>query len=374
MPPLDVVAPDQPARRAKARGYNRHVPTLRELAAVCNVSPATVSRVLNGSERVRPETRERILAMMRELDYVPTRAARTLSTKESGLIAVILATAAHPELEHPFFQGLLEQFRHRICEAGYDPILLTGEALGAGDQYYVRRLRMHNVDGVLFLSVRGEDVEIDELRKTGIPIVAFDPEGIGPFAARIQSDNVAAGASVAEHLVAIGRQRIATITGLPETAPSRLRLEGFAGALAAAGRELPPEYVVPGDFYATSGMAGTEQLLSLPEPPDAIFAMSDLMAIATIQTLQRRGLRVPEDVAVVGFDDIRFARLVTPPLTTVRQDLDTLGRLAAETLVAMIRDRDLEPPTLTVPTTLVVRESTGGSTLEEDARSVLDLL
>jgi LacI family transcriptional regulator len=121
-------------------------------------------------------------------------------------------------------------------------------------------------------------------------------------------------------------------------------------------------------------MAGTEQLLALPEPPDAIFAMSDLMAIATIQTLQRRGLRVPEDVAVVGFDDIRFARLVTPPLTTVRQDVDTLGRLAAETLVAMIHDRELEPPTLTVATTLVVRESTGGSTLEEDARSVLDLL
>jgi LacI family transcriptional regulator len=328
--------------------------TIRQVARLSGVSVATVSRVFNDYSDVRPETRERVLAAARELDYAPSAAARTLVGRRSQLVGVVLFTGhEHPDIEHPFFQDVLVGLKHGIGAAGYDLLLFATEQPGA----YLRRARHHRVDGVVLWGLDRADAEIPKLLDARMPLVAVDLEVEGERASWISSDNVGGARLAVRHLHELGHTRIATITGLVETKPGRERLEGYRSEIESLGLDGPPAHEQRGDFYADSGETAMRALLALPEPPTAVFAASDEMAIGAVRAVGAAGLRVPDDVSVVGFDDSRLATLHQPPLTTVRQDRIGLGFAAARALAATIERADETPAPSILPVELVVRAS-----------------
>ena len=338
--------------------------TIQQLAAQSGVSVATVSRALNGSPEVSEATRRRILELARDLDYTPSAAARTLVSRRSHVVGVILETGpGHPDLLHPFFQEVLVGLKHGVGRLGYDLLLFASEEPGngfGGTHSYVRRAGHHGVDGAIIMGFDGRDPEIEKLAKSGLPCIAVDADLGGPRTGVVMSENRQGAALAVRHLRELGHERIATITGTA-TPPGADRLEGYRDELATQGLEPREEYVVEGDFYDESGYRGTRQLLELDEPPTAIFAASDLMAAGAIRAASDLGMRVPEDVAIVGFDDIGLASLIQPQLTTVRQDMHGLGEAAANGLARMIDDPESPPARELVPTRLVVRASSGAN-------------
>jgi LacI family transcriptional regulator len=192
-------------------------------------------------------------------------------------------------------------------------------------------------------------------------LIGIDLDVAGEHATFVASDNIGGARLAVRHLHSLGHTRIATIAGPQDTKPGADRLLGYRAEIGALGLEVDPAYVVEGDFYTTSGETSMRSLLDLPNRPTAVFAASDLMAVGAIRALHAAGLRVPEDVAIVGFDDIRLAELVVPPLTTVRQDMIGIGIAAARALVEQIENADGTPPVLTLPVELVVRASCGAA-------------
>jgi LacI family transcriptional regulator len=335
--------------------------TIRELARRCGVSVATVSRVFNNYPDVSEKTRARVLEIARELDYTPTAAARTLVTRRSYLIGAVLSTRTRaPELKHPFFQDVLVGLKHRVGELGYDLLIVSSESEnGSGEVGYLRRCRHHHVDGVVVWGLDERDPELQKLVRSRIPCIGVDLPALGLRTGNVMSDNVDGAEKAVDHLHGIGYDRIAFVSGLLTTSPGVDRLVGYRRALERLGLPYRDEYVEEGDFYLESGYAAMQRLLDLSEPPEAVFASSDLMAVGAIRAAQDRGLRVPHDVAVVGFDDVQIAPLVQPALTTIRQDKEGLGAAAGEALIRMIEDPTASPPAVTLPVELVVRDSCG---------------
>ena len=321
-----------------------------------------MSRVLNDYPDVAPETRARVLEAIRTAGFVPDRTARSLVTGRGQVIAVILETGrGHPDLLHPFFQEVLMGLRRSVSASAYDLLLLSTPGDGLT---YERRIRHHRVDGVLLMGARGSDPGIAEILAAGVPCMAVDLDVHGRRAGSISSDNVEGAALAVRHLHTLGHRRIALIGGPLDTKPGADRLAGFRREVAWLGLQPHPAYEREGDFYPESGQAAMNALLDLPEPPTGVVAASDLMAAGAIQAVATRGLRVPADVAVVGFDDIQLAELLRPPLTTIRQDKQGLGAVAADALLALIADHEAEAPVVTLPVELIVRESTGVRLLE----------
>lgn len=338
--------------------------TIQQLAAKSGVSVATVSRALNGSPEVSEATRKRILELARQLDYTPSAAARTLVSRRSHVVGVILDTGpGHPDLLHPFFQEVLVGLKHGAGSLGYDLLLFASEEPGngfGGTHSYLRRAGHHGVDGAVVLGFDGRDPQIARLAASDLPCIVVDADLGGPRTGFVMSDNEEGARLAVRHLHELGHERIATITGTLGTRPGADRLDGYGYELADLGLELPVEYVVEGDFYDESGYRGTRQLLELAKPPTAIFAASDLMAAGALRAANELGVRVPEDLAIVGFDDIGLASLIQPQLTTVRQDMHALGEAAAAGLARMIEEPEAAPARELVPTRLVVRASSGG--------------
>ena len=326
------------------------------------MSVATVSRVFNGYDDVSDATRQRVLAVAEELDYAPSAAARTLVTQRSQLLGVVLFTGMeHPDIGHPFFQEVFVGFKRGIGANGYDLLLFATEQPGSSDSgahSYVRRARHHRVDGVLLMGVDREDPEVERLVESGIPLMAVDLDIVGRRG----------------RLRLVGQRRRRTARGAPSPRPGAPadrddqrpaghkpgadRMLGYRAELQALGLENRPGYEQGGDFYTESGEAAMRALLALPEPPTAVFAAADMMAIGAMRAVQAAGLRVPDDVSVVGFDDIQIAPLVNPALTTIRQDKVGLGLAAARALIEQIDNPEVTPPVLTLPVGLVPRAST----------------
>jgi DNA-binding LacI/PurR family transcriptional regulator len=271
----------------------------------------------------------------------------------------------------PFFAGMVRGVSAALAETGVQLLLLIAQALP--DRGWLERYVVGgHVDGVLLASLHGDDPLPGTLERAGVPAVLIgrpvdrggpgDRRG-GPPADRaapgsyVDADNRGGARQAVEHLVVKGRSRIATITGPADMPVGIDRLDGYRDALEAAGLPLEPSMMVAGDFSQASGTAAMEQLLTLQPPIDGVFAASDLMAAGAMQTLVRSGRRVPEDVAVVGFDDSATARSTDPPLTSVRQPLVEMGRTMASLLLHHILEADAAPNTVILPTELVVRSS-----------------
>jgi LacI family transcriptional regulator len=333
--------------------------TIRELAKLSGVSVATVSRVFNGYADVSPTTRERVLRLAEELDYTPTAAARTLVMQRSHVVGVVLSTGPdHPDLQHPFFQEVLVGLRHRLGEGGFDLLLLATE-LEDGARSYLRRCRAHQVDGVVLMGIDESDPDVRKLARSQIPCIAVDLDLVGRRTGYVVSDNRAGAAEAVRHLHSLGHRRIATITGMMTTKAGVDRLVGFRSELERLKLDYRDDYVHEGDFYDESGYEGAKAFLALPDPPTAVFAASDLMAVGALRAAVEAGRSVPRDLSLVGFDDIQLARLLQPSLTTIRQNKTGLGIAAAEAVIRMIEGNGAAPPAVTLPVELVVRASTG---------------
>jgi LacI family transcriptional regulator, galactose operon repressor len=335
---------------------------IRDVAKQSGVSVSTVSRVFNGYADVSAATRERVLTVARKLDYAPSAAARTLVKQRSEMVGVVLYTGAeHPDIHHPFFQEVLVGLKHGIGELGYDLLLFATErsTSAGGPHSYTRRARQHRVDGVVLMGVDRNDPDVDELVRSSVPVIAVDIDVVGDHTSYVASDNVGGARLAVRHLHSLGHTRIATIAGPSWTKPGADRTLGYRRELADLGLPILPGFEVEGDFYAESGERAMASMLALPDPPTAVFAAADMMAIGAIRAVQAAGRLVPDDVAVVGFDDIRVAELLTPPLTTIRQDMVGIGLAAGRALIEQIEDPDATPPVLTLPVELVVRGSCG---------------
>jgi LacI family transcriptional regulator len=327
------------------------------------VSVSTVSRVFNDYGDVSAATRQRVLEAARSVDYAPSAAARTLVRRRSQLIGVVLFTGfEHPDIGHPFFQDVLVGVKHAIGSLGYDVLLFATEQPGAsrgGPHSYLRRARHHRVDGVVLMGVDRSDPEVERVVQSQIPVIGVDLEIAGPSASWVASDNVGGARLAVRHLRALGHTRIATITGTPETRPGADRLLGYRAELQELGLEPRPGYEQAGDFYRESGEAAMRALLALPEPPTAVFVAADMMAVGAIEAIRHAGLSVPEDVALVGFDDMQLAPFIDPPLTTIRQDRVGLGLAAGRALIEQIEHPDRTLAALTLPVELIVRRTCG---------------
>jgi LacI family transcriptional regulator len=360
-----LTAPDQPGSG-----------DIRELARRCGVSVSTVSRALNDRRDVSAATRQRVLAMAAELGYRPNQQARALVRRRSDLVGVIwdtgyLATRGR----HPFLQDLLVGLKLAFASTGWHLLLLS--TADPGVDTHVRAARQHNVDGLILMGVDERDPAITALLASRVPCVAVDLPLHGRHAGYVTSDNRAGAAAAVAHLHALGHRRIATISGPRESLPGMERLAGYLYQAAKLDLAVPTGYVETGDFFLDGGRAAMQRLLALADPPTAVFAAGDQMAIGALDAVHEAGLDVPGQLSVVGYDDIEAAALVRPALTTVAQDSRRLADAAARLLSGLIAeartdgdDEDqgtggspghvrLAPGPRLVPNRLVVRASTG---------------
>ncbi|MFL6030972.1 MAG: LacI family DNA-binding transcriptional regulator [Gaiellaceae bacterium] len=328
--------------------------TIRQIADLAGVSLATVSRVMNGRSDVSPETRDSVTRVIRENGYTANRSARGLSAGRSGLVGVLV-----PLVYPAYFSGMLAGAAEALAELDLQIVLSpTG---GEHDREVSVLDRLHGVtDGSLMILPEESNAELTRLLDSGYRFVVLDP--LMPLDDRIPSVSAAhtSGADQAmQHLLELGHRRIGQITGPRHWVATEDRRRGYYAALGAAGILPEPALEVESIPEIVPGREAAERLLSLPEPPTAIFAFNDNIAIGAIQAARARGLRVPEDLSVVGFDDVEHATIVTPALTTVRQPLAEMGRTAVSLLNRLLERQRFETLHVELATRLVVRDSTG---------------
>jgi len=333
--------------------------TLEDVAARAGVSRATASRVVNGSPHVTSATREAVERAVRELRYTPNRAARSLAGSSSDTIALVVSEPSSRLFADPFFAGTVRGIAAGLADSRYQLVLLTTQA--DDDRPRIERhLLRGTTDGVLLLSTRRDDPLPSRLVRGGLPcVVAGRPGDDRPSIRRgvgfVDADNEGGARLAVDHLVAQGRTTIATVGGPTDMSVGADRHEGWRAALVDAGLKPGRELAVTADFTREGGATAAAKLLDKAPGLDAIFAASDLMAVGVLDTLRRQGRVVPDDVAVVGFDDSELALSTDPPLTTVRQPIEQIGRTMAEQLLAQLEGAS---PTGTIlPTSLIVRLS-----------------
>jgi LacI family repressor for deo operon, udp, cdd, tsx, nupC, and nupG len=331
--------------------------TLREVAERAGVSVRTVSNVVNDFPQVAPDTRAKVQRALDELGYQPNAVARTLRRGRSGLIALVL-----PELDVPYFAELTRAVIEQAAAAGYTVVVDQTD----GDPVRERELVMRGnraamFDGLIFNPLALGDADLRD-RPSSTPVVLLGERVVQGGLDHIMIDNVGAAELATRHLIALGRRRIAAIGDQSDESrqTGRLRTQGYTAALRAGGLEVVPELIRPtGFFHRSDGAAAMSDLLALPHPPDAVFCYNDLLALGALRTILSRGLRVPEDIALVGFDDIEDGRYSTPSLTTIRPDKTQIAKHAVHLLLNRLDGDESPPAEIPADYDLVIRESTG---------------
>ena len=334
-----------------------HGATLEQVAALAGVGRGTASRVINGSAHVSARSRAAVEAAVAELQYVPNAAARTLKTRRTDAVALVIAESEDRIFGEPFFAGVVRGISGALSSAGKQLVLLLSQA-GSRSAHLHDYLSRQHVDGVLLLSLHDDDVLPEVIRSRSLPMVVGGRGVGGPETAWIDVDNEHGAALAARLLVDTGCRVIGTITGPLDMTAGRDRYDGFRLALADAGHELPDELVAQGDFSQPSGARAMEELLARRPDLDGVFCANDPMAAAALQVLRAAGRTVPDDVSVIGFDDSPLALTTEPPLTTVRQPPEEMGRAMVELLLAQLADEASVGETRVLGTSLVVRAST----------------
>lgn len=330
-------------------------PTIKTVAARAGVGRTTVSRVVNGSDLVSADARSRVLAAIKELNYVPNSVARGLVTNRTDAVALVIPESESRLGSEPFFAALIRGVSGALAESRIQLQLMLVRDEAERDQL-TESLATRRVDGVLLVSVHSEDRLPGMLEEMGLPTVLAGRRDAGEQLSYVDSDNAGGAVEAVRHLLRSGRRRIATITGPQDMDVGRSRLAGWRTAHREAGMPVDELLVEAGDFTEGSGSRAMRSLLERVPDLDAVFAASDLMAVGALAELRRQGRHVPGDVAVVGFEDSVLARHTDPPLTTVRQPVEELGRTMARILTDITR-HGAPRQQLTLPTELVVRES-----------------
>lgn len=324
---------------------------IRDIARLAGVSTATVSKVLNNYSEVSDATKVRILKIVEEVGYIPNSSARALSTKRTWMIGIVYSEHLQIGLEHNFFSGILEAFKREVESLGYDVVFISGRDIG-----YLKRCQVRNVDGVFVVTADLMDTGLTELFDSTIKCVTTDvPYKSIPL---VYSDNRQGSILAVDHLTQLGHRRIAHIAGPLTSIAGQERLDGYRAGLAKANIEYNESLVIEAPEYdSNSGYVCMKQLLQLPQPPTAVFVMCDLTALGVIHAIHEHGLKVGDDISVVGFDDIELASHIHPALTTVKQNRKAIGRALAQILHRSINNEEVEERTI-IETKLIVREST----------------
>ncbi|POX64807.1 LacI family transcriptional regulator [Streptomyces sp. Ru62] len=344
------------------RGRGGRRPTLEEVAARAGVGRGTVSRVINGSPRVSDATRAAVEAAVAELGYVPNTAARALAANRTDAIALVVPEPETRFFAEPYFSDMLRGVGAELSDTEMQ-LLLIFAGSDRERQRLAQYLAAHRVDGVLLVSVHADDPLPDLLAQLEIPAVISGPRSAAESLPSVDSDNYGGARSAVEHLLSRGRRRIAHITGRLDVYGAQRRVDGYRDALREAGHPVDELLIVPGDFTDEGGRRAMTTLLSRHPDLDAVFAGSDVMAAGARQVLREAGRRVPDDVALVGYDDSAIARHMDPPLTSVRQPIEGMGRAMIDLLLTEIADRrpaasrGADRHQAVLPTELVVRAS-----------------
>jgi LacI family transcriptional regulator len=327
--------------------------TIGDVAAEAGVSIATVSKVINGRYGVAADTHDRVKAVIEELGYESSLVARSLRSRRTNVIGILVA-----DIE-PFSAELLKGAGAAIRAREYELIVYSGSGHGKDhsgwERRYVSRLGGTLTDGMILVTPTVVDVG------DATPIVAVDPHAGPSRMPSVHSDNLAGAMAATEHLIGLGHRRIGFLAGRRDLESARHRERGYYAALGSAGIAPDSSLVRVGDYELELSEEPARQLLTLDDRPTAIFAANDLSAMQTMHVARSLGLRIPEDVSVVGFDNIPESALTEPPLTTIDQSIQEMGRRAVELLIGLIDGNSEGPQQITLPTRLVVRQSTGPS-------------
>jgi LacI family transcriptional regulator len=327
--------------------------TIIDVAQEAGVSYATVSRVLNNDSHVKPDTRERVIRSITRLGYTVNQQARMLAGGRSHVIGLLV-----PDLGTGYIGEIIRGIDEALGAAQYDLMLYTTHRRKTKESAYVTSLTQGMTDGLLLVLPRDPEEYLISLRMRHFPYVLIDHQGIGDVESAAGATNWQGGYDATDYLIDLGHRRIGFITGTLDLGCSRDRLDGYRAALSA--RQIPIDscLIREGDFNQPTGYQATQDLLDLPEPPTAIFASNDVMAFGVMEAVRDRGLRIPEDISIVGFDNIPQAEHVSPQLTTVQQPLADMGREATRMLLALIQDPERPYRHVELPTQLIVRAST----------------
>jgi len=329
--------------------------TIRDIAKMAKVSHTTVSRVLNNDPRVREETRSKILELVNILDYRPHARARAFASKRSHLLGLLVS-----DISNPFYAELARGIEDKAHEKGYNVIFCSTDEKSERMKTYTNLMMDAGVDGLIFASVHLHEPVTEKLIDERFPVVLVNRKLSGNSYNYVICNNIQGAYEITEHLISLGHRKIAIITGSSNLSTGRERLKGYQKALKNHGVDFNQNYVIQGPFKRETGYKATKNLLTMKDGPRAIFAGNDFMGIGVIDAIEELGMNIPEDVAVVGFDDTEFASHLRTKLTTVSQRKYEMGNLAVQILIDYIEGKEknyihkviLEP-------NLVIRESCG---------------
>ena len=326
--------------------------TIIDVAREAGVSYATVSRVINNEVYVKAETRQRVTEALTKMGYVGNRQARSLRGGRSHTIGLLV-----PDLSTSYVGEIARGIGDELIKQQYDLMLYTTHWREQSEASHVATLTQGMVDGLLLVLPRSPQSYVERLRALRFPYVLIDHQGIDCEGAAVGAANLAGGYEGTKHLIELGHRRIGFITGDIRLGCSQERLQGYRNAMREANLCVDERWIIEGNFLQPSGYHAGTKLLQLAERPTAIFASNDIMAIGVMEAVRERGLRIPDDVSIVGFDDIPQAANMHPTLTTVHQPLEDMGRVATQLLFEYMADIDLAEKRVVLPTHLVVRNS-----------------
>jgi LacI family transcriptional regulator len=329
---------------------------MRDVAERAGVSITTVSHVINETRPVSDELRSRVLAAIDDLGYQPNVLARSLRRGKTHTIGMIV-----PDSANPFFAEVARGVEDTSFEQRYSVILCNSDGDLDKELFYTNVLVEKQVDGIIFVAAGGSAERIRDLQARRIPLVVVDRDVPDVAVDSVLTDNARGGELATRHLIELGHRRIGCVAGPSDVTPSAERITGYRDALRAASVSVDEALIVRGDFQYESGYRATQQLLSMNDPPTAVFACNDLMAVGAVSAALELGREVPRDLSVVGFDDVRLASFVNPPLTTIVQPKYEMGVLAAKMLVERMHDLDMPPRREKLDTSLLIRQSTAAS-------------
>lgn len=318
--------------------------SMKELSSLCGVSTATVSKALSGASDVSESTRQRICAMAEKMGYLPNAAARSLKTNRTNNIGVLFRDEAGRGLTHEYFSAVLESFKYEAESKGFD---ITFINTNNASMSYLEHCIYRNVDGVAIVCSDFSKAQVLELLNSSLPLVTIDYAFNGRMA--VVSDNLKGISDLLTYVYQQGHRKIAYIHGAPSSV-TEARMVGFYRMAETLQLEIPDEYIREGIYHDGAMTARlTGELLDLPDPPTCILFPDDFSALGGLNEIRQRGLRVPEDISVAGYDGIHLAKVLQPPLTTLHQDTQAMGRIAAQQLIELI-----QRPKITLARTTVV--------------------
>lgn len=327
--------------------------TMKQVAEKARVSTTTVSHVINNTRVVSEDARERVLSVIEELRYIPSAVARSLKNDRTHTLGMMI-----PNNSNPYFAEVIQGIEDASFKLGYNIILCNSYDDPKKQAAYIRVLMEKRIDGLILVS-SGTDEDLTELlANEGIPKVLVDREVAGVTADLIEADHVQGSYDATRYLISLGHKKIACVAGPKTLLPSGGRVTGYLRALQEAGISFNPDYLIHSDFTSQGGFNAFQELLSKADRPTAIFASNDLMAIGGICAANQANVKIPQQLSVVGYDDIALASFSTPPLTTISQPKHTIGQLTAQILVDRIARPEAPMRREMLSSQLIVRQST----------------